>query len=97
MYLDENTIKEEGEEVVEIARPWMEIPINFYKIKNHCRSITAIFSDDDPYVPIDNQNIFKNELGAEIIIEHNKGHFTDSDNLNGLPSALEAIIKISNK
>ena len=45
MRLDENTIKEEGEEAVEIARPWMETPINFAKIKTHCHNITAIFSE----------------------------------------------------
>lgn len=97
MSLDENTIKEEGEEVIEIARPWMETPINFSKVKTHCSNITAIFSDNDPYVPIEQKNIFEQKLDANIIIEHNKGHFTVSDNIRELPSALEAVIKIFNK
>ena len=35
----------------------------------------TIFSDNDPYVPLDNQDDFKIRLGSKIIIDHNKGHF----------------------
>jgi uncharacterized protein involved in tolerance to divalent cations len=38
MELDETTIEEEGEEIKEIARPWMETPIDFEKIKTQRQS-----------------------------------------------------------
>ncbi len=57
MHLDEKTIEEEGEEVVEVARPWVEIPINWEKVKIHCDNFIAIFSSNDPYVPLDNKKI----------------------------------------
>jgi uncharacterized protein len=88
MALDMRTIKEEGEEGVEIARPWMETPIDFPKVRSHIRNAVAIFSDNDPYVPLDQKEIFEKELGAEIVIEHAKGHFTASDGVSILPSAL---------
>lgn len=93
MSLDDETIKEEGEEVIAIARPWMETPIDFLKIKNICQDITAIFSDNDPYVSLNNQDTFKKKLNAQIIVEHQMGHFTVSDNIKELPSALEAVLK----
>ena len=78
IHLDENTIKEEGEESVQISKPWMEMPINFKKIKKLSK-FTCIFSDNDPYVPLSDTEIFKKELNAEIVIEHNKEHFTDNE------------------
>jgi len=88
MELDAQTIEEEGEEVKEIARPWMETPIDFEKIKSHIGKAVAIFSDNDPYVPLNQKEFFEKHLGAETIVEHGKGHFTVSDGVNELPSAL---------
>jgi predicted alpha/beta hydrolase family esterase len=52
----------------------------------------VIFSKDDPVVPFDeNLPIFRDKLGAEIIVEEGKGHFSGSDGVTELPSALEAI------
>ena len=55
----------------------------------------AIFSDNDPYVPLDNQEEFKGMLNAKIIIEHEKGHFSGSTGTIELPVVLEAILEIS--
>ena len=95
MHLDEKTIEEDGEESKEIARPWVTTSINFNKVKKHSNKFVAIFSDNDPFVPINNVKIFKNKLNAKIIIEHNKGHFDPSSNVKKLPSALKALLKIS--
>ncbi|MFH1802931.1 MAG: alpha/beta hydrolase [archaeon] len=95
MHLDQQTIEEEGPEVVEMARPWMETPINFEKVKSQIGKSVAIFSDNDPYVPLSGKDIFKELLGAEIYIEHEKGHFDPASGINELPLALEAILKIS--
>ncbi len=98
--LSEFTFKEEPTEEEEariIAKPWLETPINFQKIRETTNNFVAIFSDNDPYVPIEDKDIFKEKLGAEIIIEHNKGHFTDEDGVKELPSALNSLLKMAEK
>lgn len=88
-------IEEEGEEVVEMAHHWLDAPIDLEKVKVHLPNSVAIFSDNDPYVPSDNQDDFKNKLGSKIIIEHNKGHFSGSTGTVELSSALEAVLEIA--
>ncbi len=90
-----NLMSLESEEEKKIAKPWLEIPINYNKVKKHLDKIIAVFSDNDPFVSSDNSKIFKEKLGAEIITEHNKGHFSGSDNVKELPSVLKALLKIS--
>ena len=91
--LDENTIKEEGEESVKIAKPCIETPIDFEKIRTATNNFTAIFSDNDPFVPLENSEIFKSKLNAKIIMEKNKGHFSGSDNVKKLPVVLKELLK----
>jgi len=95
MHLDKNTIEEEGEEVKEIAKPWMEIPISFENVKSHTDKIVCIFSDNDPYVPLSETELFKKFLDAEIIIEKGKGHFTSSDNVIENEIALNKILEMA--
>lgn len=80
-----------------IAKPWLETPINLKKTREATNNFIAIFSDNDPYVPIEDKDIFKEKLGAEIIIEHNKGHFSGSDGITELPSAFDSLLKMAVK
>lgn len=82
MHLDENTIEEEGQESIDIAKPWVETPINFEKVKICADKILAIFSNDDPFVPVSEIDLFRNELGAEIIVKDSEGHFNDTEEIN---------------
>jgi len=97
--LSEFSFKEEPSEEEKsrnIAKPWIKTPINFEKIKETTNNFVAIFSDNDPYVPLENKDIFKEKLDAEIIVEHNKGHFRgEEDNIKELPIVLESLLKIS--
>ncbi len=77
-----------------IAGPWLETPINEMEVIKHAPKIVAIFSDNDPYVPIENRKLFEHAFGAETIVESGKGHFTESDGVVTLPSALEVILKM---
>jgi hypothetical protein len=56
---------EEGEE--EIGNHWLKTPLDFAKIKSHFTKSFAIFSDNDPFVPLDNIDDFKDKLDSEII------------------------------
>jgi uncharacterized protein len=85
----------EVDEDLKIAKPWLKTPIDWEKIKSHTQKFVAIFSDNDPLVPLSDSEIFKENLGAEIIIEHNKKHFSGSTGITELPSALEAVLKMS--
>jgi predicted alpha/beta hydrolase family esterase len=84
----------EDEQDREIGKPWLETPINWDVVKSHSNNFTAIFSDDDEVVPIGDVEIFKEKLGAEIIIEHNKDHFSGSSGIKELPVLLEELLKM---
>ena len=73
---------------------YFQKPINWEKIKHHCRNFTAINSDNDPYVPLKHVDVFRESLGAKVIIEHGKGHMSVDENMIELPSVLEAIMDL---
>lgn len=79
----------------EIADPWLDTKIDFNKIKNNSRKFTAILSDNDPYVPVSDSAIFKEKLGAEIIILKNQGHITEEDGIKGVPIVLTKFLEIA--
>lgn len=74
---------------------FFQTSINWVKIKKHCNKFVAIHSDDDPYVPIEHNDIFKNKLGAKSIIMHNMKHFSGDGGILELPIALESLLKIA--
>jgi uncharacterized protein len=66
-------------ESMEVAKPWLETKIDWEKVKSHCDSFTAVFSNNDPFVPLSDSKIFKEKLNAKIIIENKKSHFNTED------------------
>lgn len=74
-----------------IAEPWVETPIDFKKVKNSTTSLNVILSDNDPFVPLGDKKIFENKLGAKIILQKDKGHFTEDDGVIEIPEILELI------
>ncbi|HEY5600638.1 MAG TPA: alpha/beta hydrolase [Patescibacteria group bacterium] len=87
------TLDENEEE--EIARPWLETPIDYQKVKSRTNKIVAIFSDNDPFVSLENVQMFEQRLNSKTIVEKNKGHFSGDDGVNELPVVLKAIEEIS--
>ncbi|MBU1164795.1 alpha/beta fold hydrolase [Patescibacteria group bacterium] len=85
----------ETQEEQNIAKPWLETLINFKKVKNSTNHIISLFSDNDPYVPAENFDLFKNNLKAEVIVKKNAGHFNESDGFTKLPLVLKKVLKIS--
>lgn len=79
-----------------IAEPWLNKPINYEHIKKVAPKMIALFSDNDPSVPLGDADLFNNRLGAEIVIEKNAGHFTgEEDGRTEYPVILEAFLKMS--
>jgi len=70
-------INQEPEEL-KIAHPWTNTKIDFSRILEHCDNFLAIFSDNDPYVHLNEIGKFKKNLGAKIIIKKNQEHFNET-------------------
>lgn len=69
-------------------KSFFETPVDLEKIKGKAKNgFVAIHSDDDPYVDLKYADIFKEKLGAEIIIKHNTKHFSGA--IEGEDSCLE--------
>lgn len=86
----------ETEEEKRIGKPWLETPINFKRIRSLLLRSVAVFSDDDPVVPLEgNRTVFEKELGSKIVLETEKGHFSGEDDVIELPAVLRALLEIS--
>ncbi len=62
--------------------------------KKHSDKFVTIVSDNDSAVPLVKALEFQKELDAELILEHNKGHFCEDDGVLKLPSVLDSVLKI---
>jgi hypothetical protein len=87
----------EDEEDKQTAKPWLETPIDNEKVKKNANKIIAIFSDNDPFVPLQNEDYFKERLSAETIIVKGKGHIGGSDNIKEYPLILNETLKLMRK
>lgn len=82
----------ESPEEREIAQPWIETPIDFGRARKATSRFTVILSTNDPYVPLaETRKMFEDNLSAHIIIEKNKGHFTEDDNVSEMPELVNLI------
>ena len=79
----------EEDEEREIAKPWLETPINTKKVKEHANKILAVFSTDDSCVSSSDSEIFKEKLNADIIIKKNEGHFNDTKEIKEILEFIE--------
>ncbi len=86
---------EDEPEQLETNRHWLGAPIDLERVRIHLPKSVAIFSDDDPWVPLDNQDDFRDTLGSEIVIEHGKGHFSGArDKAFDVPVVLEKLLAL---
>ncbi len=81
------TVTEDQESYI-IAKPWLKTAINWKKVKSHGDNFIALFSDDDPFVPVEDAQIFKQNLNAKTIIVKGKAHFTKKGSLSEIPEVL---------
>lgn len=81
----------------EQLKEWIEEPIHWEAIRGKSKNFTAIFSDNDGAVPLDNVKVFDEKLEAQTIVLHNKGHFTAEDGVIAFPEVLEEILRMTNR
>ena len=79
----------------EVDTPWLETPIDYEKVKKATENIVAIFSDTDPWVPLENVKMHEERVGAKTIVLKGKGHMGGSDKCFELPEALNAVVEMA--
>jgi predicted alpha/beta hydrolase family esterase len=78
----------------DIINEWLGSSLDLISVKRHLLSSAAIFSDNDPYVPMDNVHDFQNILESKIIIEHQQGHFSGDSGLPKYDIILNTVLDI---
>lgn len=78
------------------AQPWLNTPIDFKKIKNITNNITCIFSDNDYFVSLEQENKFKELLNAKTIVVKGKGHISAEDGVKELDEIYNELLQIIN-
>jgi uncharacterized protein len=78
-----------GEASQQIAKPWIETPIDWAAAKAHCPQFTALFSDNDGWVPLSEEKVFREKLGAKTQIVNQAGHL---DGTTTLPEVLRLLV-----
>lgn len=68
----------EDEEAKEIARPWIETPIDIAKIKKVLPKSVLIISEDDPYGAFEENKQRFSEIMTQGVVLPNAGHITES-------------------
>lgn len=68
---------DKSEEEKALTTEWINAPLDFQKVRRHLLQSTAVFSSNDPFVPLSNADDFEKKLGAKIRILQEKGHFSD--------------------
>lgn len=76
------------------ASSWTETNIDWAAVAAHTSSFTYIYSDNDPYVPTDNAQLFKEKLNVKLVLDENRGHFTESEDITQLPELLDELLLI---
>ena len=76
------------------AKPWINTPINFDKIKQFTNNIISIFSDDDYFVSLEQEKEFKKLLNSKTLILKSKGHISADDGIYELEEIYNCLEKI---
>lgn len=82
----------ENEEAWNIARPWLHTLIDLRRVPEKANSYTLLFSDNDPFVPLEeNKRLFEKWIHPNIKVFHNRGHFTAEDGVTEMPELIKLL------
>ena len=84
-------LEEEGEEVVAVAKPWIETPIDLKKVRSILLQSILLISSNDPYGALEENKKNFSELGTKIVQVENAGHFCKEDGYKEFPLLLEEL------
>ena len=84
-----------GEDEVSVAEPWLNTPIDWDRVLLHTHNFVAILAADDPYVPIENAELLKEDLNARVVVQPKGGHLEKAGGYTELHIALNEFIKMA--
>lgn len=67
--------------------------IDWSKVNKNCNKFFTIFSDDDPFVSLDQYLFMKDKTKVDLTVLHNRGHFSDDDNIKEISELYDIINK----
>ncbi len=73
---------------------FFESPLDYVAVRKHAGRFIAIQSDTDPYVPLKNGELLRDNLGAELRVIKNGGHFNAEDGYTEFPILLDALHRL---
>lgn len=73
-----------------IARPWIDSIIDFEKVRLRIGDMICIFSDNDPFVPLEkNRDFFEDKFKPQTVVVKSAGHFIEDDGMTKLEMLLD--------
>lgn len=84
----------EDKETEEIARSWLETPIDIKKVKAVLPKSTLVISDNDPFGAFEENKKKFIELGSKIVVLDGAGHITKEDGFSNAPILVEEFQKL---
>lgn len=81
-----------SKEEQKVVKAWRKKKIDWKNNLTHTKRFVAIFSDNDSCIPLKDSKVFNQKLKAKLIVEHNKGHFSEDDGAKKVPAALKQIL-----
>lgn len=85
-----NLVNLEDPESEAVAKPWLETPIDWEKVRAHISEVLCLFSTDDPWVPVSEAGVFEGKLGTKTMTFDNQDHFIGQQ----LPLSIDEIVKL---
>lgn len=69
--------------------------VNPSLVRQGAEKITALFSDNDYYIPLAEKDFFKENFGARVLVLHNRGHFSRKEGTLQLHELLSEIKRMA--
>ena len=76
-----------------VAQPWIDTPIDFARVRSRLPELSSYFSDDDPFVSLDNQALFEQRLGAHTHLLVGRKHMGNESGMTTFPELLATTLK----
>lgn len=80
----------------EINRTFTDNDFDWQRIKDNCKKFFVFHSDNDLYVPLEKAEELAKNLGVEVILIKNAGHFNEKSGYNKFELLLEKIKDVGN-
>jgi len=82
--------------IVELEN-FFAVPLDYDKVKKSAKSIIAVHSDNDSYVPLVQGEIMRDKLDAKLIVIPNGDHLNAGNGYFEFPLVYEKILKMAGK